>query len=63
MQTVLVPRFYRGRLVGYVQREDVSGMMARLARLDRLPGRMEPDPLGLRRAAGLQARSQRLGES
>ena len=40
-ETLLVPRFYRGRLIGYIQREDVSGAMARLARLDRLADRIE----------------------
>jgi hypothetical protein len=34
--TILVPRFYRGRLVGYVQKEDVRSAMRTLARLDRL---------------------------
>jgi hypothetical protein len=36
---VLVPRFYRGRLVGFVQREDDSGFYERIARLDRLAQR------------------------
>jgi hypothetical protein len=35
-ETLLVPRYYRGRLIGFVQREDVSGAMRQLARLDRL---------------------------
>lgn len=63
IETVLVPRFYRGRLVGYVQREDVSGAMARLARLDRIAERLETAdwPLGARRAEGLRALSERLG--
>jgi hypothetical protein len=38
---VLVPRFYRGRLVGFVQREDLAGAMRRLGTLDRLAGRLE----------------------
>lgn len=46
IETVLVPRFYRGRLVGYVQREHLGGTMARLALLDRLADRLEADPLG-----------------
>jgi hypothetical protein len=40
-ETLLVPRYYRGRLIGYIQREDVSGAMARLARLDRLADTIE----------------------
>jgi hypothetical protein len=40
-ETLLVPRYYRGRLIGYIQREDVSGTMARLARLDRLADGIE----------------------
>jgi hypothetical protein len=31
-----VPRYHRGRLIAFVQREDVSGAMRQLARLDRL---------------------------
>lgn len=58
IETVLVPRFYRGRLVGYVQRDDLSGAMARLARLDRIADRLEADPS---RFAGLRAESERLG--
>ena len=33
---LLVPRFYRGRLVGYVQREDHRTAFRTLARLDRI---------------------------
>jgi hypothetical protein len=40
-ETLLVPRYYRGRLIGYIQQEDVTGAMARLARLDRLAEQME----------------------
>ena len=36
IDTILVPRFYRGRLVGYVQREDVRSAMRTLTRLERL---------------------------
>jgi hypothetical protein len=57
VETLLVPRYYRGRLVGYVQREDLSGAMARLARLDRLADRMEAQG----RTAELRAVSERLG--
>lgn len=42
--TLMVPRFYRGRLIGFVQREDLSGLMARLARLDALADRLAKTP-------------------
>ena len=35
IDTLLVPRFYRGRLIGFVQREDRAGLMRILGRLDR----------------------------
>lgn len=41
IETVLVPRFYRGRLVGFVQREDHKGALRLLARLDRIADRMD----------------------
>jgi hypothetical protein len=47
VETLLVPRTYRGRLIGFVQREDFSGMIAKLRRLDRMADRLEA-----RRAAG-----------
>ena len=40
LDTILVPRFYRGRLVGFVQREDLQGAMRTLGRLDRLAASM-----------------------
>jgi hypothetical protein len=40
IETILVPRHYRGRLVGFVQREDVAGAMRLLGRLDRLAERL-----------------------
>ena len=55
-ETLLVPRYYRGRLIGYVQREDLSGAMARLARLDRLAARIEAEGRG----AELRALSEQL---
>lgn len=58
IETLWVPRFYRGRLIGYIQREDLSGAMARLARLDRLAERIERDPA---HAAALREISERLG--
>jgi hypothetical protein len=41
METLLVPRFYRGRLIGFVQREDTAGAMRLLRHLDRLADRLE----------------------
>ena len=41
IESMLVPRFYRGRLVGFVQREDHRAVMRTLARLDRLAGPLE----------------------
>jgi hypothetical protein len=35
-EAIFVPRFYRGKLVGYVQREDLASAMRTLSRLDRL---------------------------
>ena len=42
IDTLLVPRVYRGRLVGFVQREDNAGALRKLARLDRLAQSLEP---------------------
>src|SRR3954468_16816917 len=36
IETLLVPRYYRGRLIGFVQRDDLGGAMRLLGRLDRL---------------------------
>jgi hypothetical protein len=36
LDVVFVPRFYRGKLVGYVEREDLKSAMRTLSRLDRL---------------------------
>ena len=36
VERLLVPRFYRGRLVGFVQRDDVRGAMRTLGQLDRM---------------------------
>jgi hypothetical protein len=45
LDEIWVPRTYRGRLVGYVVREDVSGAFQRLATLDRVVERLGPvDP-------------------
>jgi hypothetical protein len=35
LETVLAPRFYRGRLVGFVQRQDHRAALGMLAELDR----------------------------
>lgn len=47
IETLLVPRFYRGRLIGFVQREDISGAIAKLRQLDRIADRIDA-----RRASG-----------
>lgn len=44
VETLLVPRYYRGRLVGFVQREDLAGAMRVLEQLDRLADRVGDDP-------------------
>ncbi|HEY9553781.1 hypothetical protein [Allosphingosinicella sp.] len=38
---MLTPRFYRGRLVGFVQREDHGAALRVLGQLDRALERME----------------------
>ncbi|HEX8640809.1 MAG TPA: hypothetical protein VF704_06600 [Allosphingosinicella sp.] len=40
IETILVPRHYRGRLVGFVQREDTAGAMRTLRQLDRIADRL-----------------------
>jgi hypothetical protein len=35
LETVLAPRFYRGRLIGFVQRQDHRAALGMLAELDR----------------------------
>jgi hypothetical protein len=44
IETILVPRYYRGRLVGFVQREDLAGAMRLLGRLDRLAEKIGGGP-------------------
>jgi hypothetical protein len=45
IETIWVPRYYRGRLVGFVAREDVRGAMRRLGQLDRIADALgRPDP-------------------
>jgi hypothetical protein len=41
LETLLVPRFYRGRLVGFLQRADAYGLMRKLGRLDQMAARLE----------------------
>lgn len=43
IEQILVPRYYRGRLVGFVQRDDVAGAMRQLGLLDRLAERLGED--------------------
>jgi hypothetical protein len=44
-ETIWVPRTYRGRLVGYVVREDLKGAMRRLGEIDRVVDALgPPDP-------------------
>ena len=40
IETIFVPRHYRGRLVGFVQREDLAAAMRLLGRLDRIAERL-----------------------
>ena len=42
IETILVPRYYRGRLIGFIEREDVRGAMRRLGVLDRVAERLGP---------------------
>jgi hypothetical protein len=45
IEEIWVPRYYRGRLVGFVVREDLRGAMRRLGQLDRIVERLgPPDP-------------------
>ncbi len=41
LEMLMVPRFYRGRLIGFVQREDVHGAMRRLRMMDRALDKLE----------------------
>jgi len=51
IETILVPRYYRGRLIGYVQREDVAGAMRLLGQLDRMAERLGDVPTLIQAAA------------
>ena len=39
-EAILVPRYYRGRLIGFIQREDTAGARQRLEALDRVVARI-----------------------
>lgn len=52
LETIMVPRFYRGRLIGFVQREDHRRAMRILRTLDRFAERMDPARAETVRAAG-----------
>lgn len=41
LETLLTPRFYRGRLVGFVRREDHAGALRVLKQLDKVAERVE----------------------
>ena len=51
IETLLVPRYYRGRLIGFVQREDGAAAMRVLGQLDRVAERLG-DGDGVSAAAG-----------
>lgn len=57
---MLVPRFYRGRLVGFAQREDHHGALRSLEQLAALPGtkRCGPDPSFEYEALGMLIRTR-----
>jgi hypothetical protein len=42
IEEIWVPRYYRGRLVGFVVREDLRGAMRRLGQLDRMAEKLGP---------------------
>jgi len=42
VETLMVPRFYRGRLLGFVQRDDCAAAMRQLAALDSAAERLDP---------------------
>jgi hypothetical protein len=51
IETLLAPRARRGRSIGVIRREDLSGALARLRRLDRLAERLGAQDLAALRAA------------
>jgi hypothetical protein len=46
IDTIWTPRTYRGRLVGFVAREELAAPMRVLARLDRMAERLDPAEIG-----------------
>jgi hypothetical protein len=52
LETIMMPRFYRGRLIGFVAREDHRRAMRILRTLDRLAERLDPARADEVRAAG-----------
>jgi hypothetical protein len=44
IETLLVPRFYRGRLIGFTQRDDVAGLIRQLGRLDHMAAELTAPP-------------------
>lgn len=55
LETIWTPRFYRGRLVGFVAREDDGEVMRALAVLDRVSGRLDKAQLEAARTADFEA--------
>ena len=55
LETIWVPRFYRGRLVGFVAREDHGEALRTLAALDHMVGRMDDERSDAARAADFEA--------
>lgn len=61
LETIWVPRYYRGRLVGFVVREDHDAAMRTLAALDRAAGRMDKARANAARATSFEALLAALG--
>jgi len=61
IETIMVPRYYRGRLIGFVQREDLAGAMRLLGRLDRLAERLGDVPHELATDEALEAFERLIG--
>ena len=61
IETIMVPRYYRGRLIGFVQREDVAGAMRILGRLDRAAERLGDVAHDLAADAALEAYERAFG--
>ncbi len=61
IETIMVPRYYRGRLIGFVQREDVAGAMRLLGRLDRIAERLGDVPSDLATDEAMEAFERMIG--